>query len=239
MLKAALTQAADQDARITNRDAWRRGLAGLPDGESGTRNVILDDNAVRRLLVAAQAEGPEFALLVEVAAVTGARPSQLARLQVHDVQADRSDPRLMMPTSAKGRRKVIGRRPVPISAALSLRLRQAARGRPASALLLEFKGEGWRNNRHYRPFRRTVKRAGLDPKAVTIYALRHSSIVRALLASVPVRVVAVTHDTSVAMLERTYSRHIADHADALARRALLEVEEPAAHKVVTLPGRQP
>src|SRR5262249_11692219 len=92
MLKAALTQGADQDARISNRDAWRRGLAGLPDGESGTRNVILDDDAVRRIIEAAQAEGPEFALLIEVAAVTGARPSQIARLQVADVQADRSDP---------------------------------------------------------------------------------------------------------------------------------------------------
>ena len=37
---------------------------------------------------------------------------------------------------------------------------------------------------------------------MTAYALRHSSIIRALLAGVPVRVVAVNHDTSVTMLER-------------------------------------
>jgi hypothetical protein len=61
-----------------------------------------------------------------------------------------------------------------------------------------------------------------------MYALRHSSIVRQLLGNVPVRVVAVNHDTSVAMLERTYSRHIGDHADALARRTLLDVSEPSA-----------
>ena len=65
-------------------------------------------------------------------------------------------------------------------------------------------------------------RAGLDPSEVTIYALRHSNIVRQLLAGVPARVVAVNHDTSIAMLERTYSRYIGDHADALARRALLD-----------------
>ena len=41
-----------------------------------------------------------------------------------------------------------------------------------------------------------VAAAGLDPHEVTIYALRHSSIVRQLLAGVPVRVVAVNHDTS-------------------------------------------
>jgi integrase len=237
MLQAALTLAADRDARITNRDAWRRGLKGLPDGESGTRNVIIDDDQVRSIVAAAPAEGPEFALLVEVAAVTGARPIQIARLQVADVQADRSDPRLMMPTSAKGRRKVIGRRPIPISADLAFRLRQFAAGRPAFALLFpHLDGKGWRGTRHYRPFRRTVERAGLDPAIVTIYALRHSSITRSLLASVPIRIVAAAHDTSVAMIERTYSRSIGDHADAVTRAAMLNVAQPA-EKVITLPGR--
>src|SRR5262249_53876003 len=89
MLKAALTRAANHDARITNRNAWRVGLAGLADGEGGTRNVIIDDDQVRSIIAAAAGEGPEFALLVEVAAVTGARPIQIARLHASDVQADR------------------------------------------------------------------------------------------------------------------------------------------------------
>ena len=54
-----------------------------------------------------------------------------------------------------------------------------------------------------------------------MYALRHSSIIRALLAGVPVRIVAATHDTSVPMIEKTYSTHITDYADAIARRGLL------------------
>jgi hypothetical protein len=36
-------------------------------------------------------------------------------------------------------------------------------------------------------------------------------------------VVAVNHDTSTAMIERTYSRFIGDHADAIARTALLDL----------------
>src|SRR5262249_45042521 len=80
----------------------------------------------------------------------------------------------------------------------------------------------WRKSDHSRPFARTVQQSGLDPAEVTIYALRHSSIVRHLLAGVPVRVVAANHDTSVVMIERNYSRYISDHADALARAALLE-----------------
>jgi hypothetical protein len=47
-----------------------------------------------------------------------------------------------------------------------------------------------------------------DGEPVTSYALRHSSIVRGLLASVPIRVVASHHDTSVAMIEKNYSRFI-------------------------------
>ena len=56
-----------------------------------------------------------------------------------------------------------------------------------------------------------------------MYALRHSSIVRQLLAGVPVRIVAAGHDTSVKMIERTYSQHITDHADAMVRGAMLSL----------------
>jgi hypothetical protein len=62
-----------------------------------------------------------------------------------------------------------------------------------------------------------------DGAVITISALRHSSIVRQLLANVPVRVVAALHDTSVAMIERTYSRYIADHTEAMERAAMFSV----------------
>jgi integrase len=87
-------------------------------------------------------------------------------------------------------------------------------------------GQPWKKSDHSRLFARAAKKADLNPNEVTIYALRHSSIVRQLLAGVPVRVVAVNHDTSIAMIERTYSRYIGDHADALARVALLDIGEP-------------
>jgi hypothetical protein len=58
--------------------------------------------------------------------------------------------------------------------------------------------------------------------------------VRQLLANVPIRIVATLHDTSVKMIERTYSRYIASHSDEIARRALLDVALPAAENVVPL-----
>src|SRR5262249_25965305 len=111
-LKAALTLAAAHDPeRVTNRDAWRVGLAGLPDAH----NVVLPETDIRALIAAAWEADAAFGLWCETAAVTGARPSQLGRLDVADLQDGRADPRLMMPSSKKGRgHKRVERKPVPI-----------------------------------------------------------------------------------------------------------------------------
>ncbi|HEU0217863.1 MAG TPA: hypothetical protein VFQ90_14490, partial [Stellaceae bacterium] len=101
-LKAALNLAAKNDARITNQRAWETGLATLPDALQA-RNVILDEATVRRIVAEAYLVGVEFGTLIETAAVTGARLSQLARLEVQDLRMDRAAPRLMMPASHKGR----------------------------------------------------------------------------------------------------------------------------------------
>src|SRR5262249_5825466 len=135
-LKAALNLAARHDPRLVNVNAWKFGLASLRDAHRA-RNVILTDTQVLALVAAAYAKDPAFGLLTETAATTGARPSQLARLEVADLQADRDDPRLLMPSSRKGHAgKWIERKPVPIPANLAARLCQAAAGRDASAPLL-------------------------------------------------------------------------------------------------------
>jgi hypothetical protein len=54
---------------------------------------------------------------------------------------------------------------------------------------------------------------------------------------VPIRVVAVNHDTGITMLEKTYSHYIGDHSDALSRRVLLDTGRPANHNVVPPPTR--
>jgi integrase len=168
----------------------------------------------------------------------------LARLEVADLQADRAEPRVLMPCSAKGKAggKRYERRPVPITPALASVLKQEAAGRGGDApLLLRSNGERWghgRRRHHRNDFRAVVKAAGLDPDEVTLSAMRHSSIVRQLVANVPIRIVATLHDTSVKMIELTYSRFIAEHTDALARKALLQIEPPPSGKVVPLAGRR-
>jgi integrase len=233
--KAALNLAAEQDERIASRRAWETGLASIPDATQ-SRNVIIDEAAVRWIIAEAYGQSTEFGIFVEVAAVTGARVSQLARLEVQDLQADRANPRLMMPSSKKGRGvKKILRRPVPIPVGLAVKLEALSKTKTATApLLVRPTGEPWHRSDHGPRFHRAAKAAQLDPGEVTIYALRHSNIVRQILAGVPIRVVAVNHDTSVAMIERTYSRYIGDHSDQLARGVLLDTSAPPGGNVVPM-----
>jgi integrase len=242
-LRAALNLAAEHDPRITNHAARKTGLRGLPDARRD-RNVILDDDQVRAIVTAAYERDRALGLLVEVCAITGARPSQVARLAIADLEPDPHKPRLMMPHSGKGgSRNRVERKarysPVPITAALAMKLKGAAAGRPRNApLLVMADGAPWgkdiANNYAY-AMKAVIAAAGLD-SSVTMYALRHSSIVRQLLANIPIRVIASTHDTSVAMIEQHYSRHIAHHSDDLSRRALLQ-DEPIADNVVAITGR--
>jgi hypothetical protein len=110
-------------------------------------------------------------------------------------------------------------------------LKEAARGRPGDArLLVQSDASPWDDNpglNYHRDVGKIVTAIGLDPAEVTMYCLRHSSIVRMLLKNIPIRLVASLHNTSVAMIERHYSKHIDQYGDEHARVALLHHEEPA------------
>jgi integrase len=236
-LAAALTLAADFDERIKNKDARKKGLLGLPDA-TVARNVILDDATVRAIIAAAYDHDRALGLFVDVLARTGARPSQAARLTVAHLQADR----LLMPLSAKGGTKNRAARmaeqvPVLITAALAQKLKVASVGRSQNApLLLRSTGKPWKAGSYGGAIKKVVAAAGLDPSEVTIYALRHSSIVRSLLGNVPDSVVAQTHDTSPKEMKRHYTKNMAHHSDEVSLRGLLQ-DEPPADNVIALSTR--
>jgi integrase len=235
-LKAALNFAAKQDPTIANRAAWRDGLEALPDSHRARIDAVLSDDEVRAVVAACYTASGRLGLLVEVMAVTGCRPVQAARLRVGDLQVDR----VMLPRSAKGKGvKRVDRRPMPLPASLIEKLEAAAGDRPAAAPLLQRTGgQAWRPERSdlSRPFEAALAAAGL-PKVVP-YALRHSSITRALLRGVPVRLVADSHDTSVRMIEATYGKWIADHGDAALRAAQINLAPQPADKVVSMVARR-
>jgi hypothetical protein len=69
-----------------------------------------------------------------------------------------------------------------------------------------------------------------------VFPVWRRPIVRELLLNIPIRIVAATHDTSVAAIEAHYSRHIGEHSDELSRRALLQ-DAPIAGNVIPIAGR--
>src|SRR4029079_2262539 len=161
-LRAALNLAAAHDQRINNHTAWRIGLASIFDAAQA-RNVILSDQVIRRIIAAALGISVELGLLVQTAAVTGARVSQIANLRVVDLQADRVDPRLMMPSSRKGRgQKKVTHVPVPIPSSVAEKLKRTSKGKATDApLLIKPSGKHWKQSDHSRLFRRVVLSAAL------------------------------------------------------------------------------
>lgn len=203
-------------------------------------NQILSDDQVRRVVAAAIAIDEDFGRLVVLLAATGARFSQLARMTVGDVQAEQS--RLMVPQSFKGRKRQLQYIRVQVGQDTLGALEPAIAGRPMSAPLLEHwrlkqtspttwervdRGPWGASAEMIRMWQRAVEAAGL-PVATIPYALRHSSIVRGLRAGLPIRLVAALHDTSVAMVERHYSRWITEGLDELAARAVVPIVSLAA-----------
>ena len=208
------------------------GLKALPNAGTA-RQALLSDPDVRRVVDAAYGVDPDLGALALTLASTGARFSQAAKITVADLQPEAG--RIMVPTSAKGR-GVKQRRysAVPVGADVIERLTRLTAGRGGHEALLtrwisrqigpaEWEHVGrspWTNaSEMLRGWRKALTAAGVP--YVKPYALRHSSIVRALHSGLPVRVVAALHDTSSSMIERHYSAHILDMADELARGALV------------------
>lgn len=245
--RAALNAAAEDgrkvlpaDLPMTIRHGFRapdEALAAQPVSSS-KGSQILSDEEVRWIVEAARKidkdhgwEG-DFLRMILVLAATGARFSQVQRLRVQDVQIIAR--RLMMPSSAKGRKKDLRYIPVPLGEDVLDALEPILKNRDKTAPLLEKWhhvqiGPGlWRraNRRAWRasdeitkPFKIVAECAGLSGR--TAYCLRHSSIVRHLRVGTPIRLVAALHDTSVEMIEKHYSHWIADGLEDIVARAIV------------------
>jgi hypothetical protein len=173
------------------------------------------------------------------------------RLRVRDLNViDPAAPPLMMPKSGKGGTRHPEERKaeqyaVSISSELAALLKLAAKGRPSHApLLLRKDGKPWNEKDPCGDYRRDVRSVvesiGLDPDIYGMYAHRHSSITRMLLAGTHTAIVAKAHDTSEAMIRRHYADQILDHTDAITRKTLPSLGpalQPAASNVIPLAKR--
>lgn len=247
-LRAALNAGARRDRAQLPAGLEREIRAGLAGGEAASPSArplqVLPDDGVRAVIKAAWRVDKTgdwdgcLGLLIVVLAATGARFSQIIRMTVADVQFEKS--RVLVPTSRKGRgSKATIKTAIPVGADVLSALRGATQARSGNETLLlrprwkqlaptqwtKTGVERWRTASELsRPWKAILSEAGLTAEIVP-YCLRHSSIVRGLRVGLPTRLVAATHDTSSAMIEKHYSAHIVSALESLSARSIISLSE--------------
>lgn len=203
--KAAFNLAYRQG--LVNTDtAWKRVAAFRDVGEA--RKLCLTDQQVKQLLE--KAEGGLYNL-IRAGVLTGARYGELADIRVQDLDLIHGSVHLAGKT---------GPRDCYLSDDALTFFRQLAKDRlPGAYLLAKDNGEPWGKSHQHRPMKSVVQEAKL-PADTVFYSLRHFHISKALLAGIPVQVVAENCGTSVRMIEKHYGKFMPKD-----RRAMLNKVE--------------
>lgn len=244
-LKAALNRASGRGLQLppTFERVVKGGLASSQPTPPAAREMqVLTDNQIRAVVAAAMRIdargewGGALEQMIVILAATGARFSQVARITVADVQVPQS--RILIPTSRKGRgTKRLSHIPVPVGPDVLAILKPASTDKAGKDLLLlrprwrqvdpkqwqKTGVEQWTDSSGLtRPWRAIIAEAGL-PAGTVPYALRHSAIVRGLRVGLPTRLVAATHDTSVAMIESHYAAYVVSALEELSSRSIISL----------------
>lgn len=189
--KAAFNLAYRQG--LVNSDtAWKRVSAFHDVGEA--RKLFLTDKQVKRLL--AKTTGA-FHNLMRAAVLTGARYGELAAVRVQDLDLVHGTLHL---TGKTGSRYCY----LPDDAIAFFRTLSHNK-LPGARLLPKPDGEPWGKSHQHRPMKEAVKAAKL-PRDTVFYSLRHYHISKALIAGLPVQVIAENTGTSVRMIEKHYGK---------------------------------
>lgn len=151
-LAAALALTAEHDDRIKNDKAWKIGLQRLPEAVEA-RNVVLSDHKVRDFVSGTYAHDQQLGLLMDVLAITGARPTQAVRLLVADLHDHRLWPKLSMRKSGKDGSRTRCALPPPsralISAAASISATSALSRSISSSAMASSVSVCWACVRHH------------------------------------------------------------------------------------------
>jgi integrase len=218
ILRAALNRAW-REARIARADAWMR-LAPFP-GVERQRTRFLNHDEARRLINACP---PDLRRLVQLALLTGARFAELCAFDVRDFQVDSGTLFVRDSKSGKSRHIVLNDEGIALC-------RSLAAGRSlGEPLVRKSDGSRWKRDHQFRPFKRAVINARIDPE-FTFHQLRHSWASLTIMAGAPLIVVAQNlghRDT--AMVEAHYG-HLAPNYVAETLRATAPtfgvLEEPS------------
>jgi integrase len=226
ILRAALNHAW-REGLVPSDAAWRRVKPFKSVDAARLRYLSIDEC---RRLVNACGE-PDFRALVEAGLLSGARYSEIARLQVHDFNPDSGTLHVRRSKSGKERHIIL-------AAEGGAFFRRRCVGRAGSDLMFTRRnGEPWGRSNQGDSMREACARAKIEPR-VSFHALRHTWASLAVMAGMPLMIVARNlghRDTSMA--EKHYA-HLSQsyEADAVRKHAPRFGFKPDA-KVVTPGGR--
>jgi integrase len=218
ILKTALNNAfADDAQQIPSNRAWA--LVKPYKGVSRPRGDDMEPSQAWALIEAAATLDRALAHFIEAAFLTGARPGELAALDVQHL--DVAGKTLHIAGIAKGGKKT-GERYISLTQdAVDFFVRKACGREPTAILLPSLVGERFGRGGRSRAIKTALKLAGL-PLSASLYTMRHAHISRALEGGQAPQLVADNCGTSIRMIETNYAK-----VNARTRQAEIERTSPS------------
>jgi integrase len=207
MLKAALNHAYNEE-HVANRDAWGRRLAPFEKVEVARARYLTVAEA-ERLINACE---PDFRALVRAGLETGCRYGELTQLEMCDFNPDAGTLAIRQSKSGKPRHVVL----TDEGAAF---FRECTVGRSRHELMFRHAdGSAWQRSEQARPMAEACTNGRIKP-AISFHILRHTWASLAVMAGVPLMVVAKNlGHADTRMVEKHYG-HLAPSFIADAIRA--------------------
>jgi integrase len=225
VLRAALTRAW-REGLVPSADAWRR--VKPFKGTDAARIRYLTVAEAQRLINGADAE---FRPLVRAALMTGARYSELVRLQVYDFNNDAGTVHVRRSKSGKSRHIVLTDEGIAF-------FRELTAGRPGSALILHKADRGpWKSAHQGRPMAAACARAHISPP-VTFHVLRHTWASLSVMAGMELLLIArnLGH-TTTRMCELHYAHLSASYISKEIRERAPQFGFAPDEKIATFPQK--
>ena len=208
-LRAALNSAHDH-GDVTTDMAWRVALRAVENAD-GRRDTYLDRTQRAALISKA---GNDLAAFLRGLSLVPLRPGALASLTAGNLNTQLGV--LTVGKDKAGRDRKIKLPPETAKFFVA----QTVDKLPAAPLLTRADGKAWDKDSWKKPIKAAAAAANLS-ETVTAYTLRHSVITDLVTNGLDLLTVAQLSGTSVAMIEKHYGHHRADHAaKALAGLAL-------------------
>jgi integrase len=208
-VRAALNNAHDH-GDVTSDLAWRVALRAVEHAD-GRRDTYLDRTQRAKLIAKAAVDIGAF---LRGLSLVPLRPGALASLTVGKLNSQLGV--LTVGKDKAGRDRKIKLPPE----TAQFFVQQSKDKLPGAPLLARADGVAWNKDSWKKPIRAAAVAAGLVD-SVTSYTIRHSVITDLVTSGLDLLTVAQLSGTSVAMIEKHYGHHRADHAaKALAGLAL-------------------